>query len=392
MNPNRCYPLAAASLGLLLAGTFMPSPLYQLYQREWGLTPGAVSLVFAIYGASLIPSLLFLGGISDQIGRRNTLQIAFAFAAAGSLVFAFASGFWSLVAARVLQGVAIGIGTPTATAAIREWMPAALRPRAGSVAILGVSIGSSFGALLAGSLAQYAPLPTTLPYLIHVALLALLAVLVAAVATCPHLAPAAHQTLPTIPRAVRRPFFLASAESFIGWATFAIFVSLLPSFLARSLDIHNLLLGAFVVTCLQAGMLAASFVGRGVPNRAAIVIGMIGLVLGVWLLLIAVPYHFYAVMGMATLLVGLGGGFAYLAGLNIVNAVAPEAHRAELLSAFFVACYVGFSVPALGVGLIANRIGLYSAIVGAAFVLSAVAAATLVATTPRNLTVAPEAA
>ena len=86
----------------------MPTPLYQLYHREWGLTPSQISFVFAIYAASLIPSLLFLGGISDGIGRRRTLLIAIAIAALGSLVFAFASGLWWLIAARAFQGVALG--------------------------------------------------------------------------------------------------------------------------------------------------------------------------------------------------------------------------------------------------------------------------------------------
>ena len=84
------YPLAAASLGLLLAGTFMPSPLYELYRRQWGFSPAEISIVFAVYACSLIPSLLFLGGISDRIGRRRTLLIALAVQAAAALTFAAA--------------------------------------------------------------------------------------------------------------------------------------------------------------------------------------------------------------------------------------------------------------------------------------------------------------
>ena len=75
------YPIAVAAIALLIARVFMPTPLYQLYHREWGLTPSQISVVFAIYAASLIPSLLFLGGISDGIGRRKTLLIAIAIAA-----------------------------------------------------------------------------------------------------------------------------------------------------------------------------------------------------------------------------------------------------------------------------------------------------------------------
>ena len=149
----------------------MPTPLYVLYHREWDLTPGQISIVFAIYAASLIPSLLFLGGISDGIGRRKTLLIAIAIAALGALVFAFASGLWWLVAARALQGVSLAIGLPTAVAAVREWMVEATRPLAGTLAIVGTSVGSAFGALLAGVLAEYAPLPNALTFLVYIVLL-----------------------------------------------------------------------------------------------------------------------------------------------------------------------------------------------------------------------------
>jgi hypothetical protein len=50
--------------------------------------------------------------------------------------------------------------------------------------------------------------------------------------------------------------------------------------------------------------------------------------------------------------------------------------------------YLGF-VPALGVGLAANYVGLYAAVVGAAVVLRAVAVATMLSTTDRVLKAVP---
>ena len=172
------YPIASAALGLLLAGAFMPSPLYEFYREQWGLTPGEISIVFAIYAASLIPSLIFFGGISDEIGRRKTLMIALGIAALGALTLALASNLWWLLAGRVLQGIAIGVGTPTATAAIREWMPDGLQNRAGLVAIVGIATGSAVGAMIAGILAQYAPFPTRLTFIVYVALSAILALVI----------------------------------------------------------------------------------------------------------------------------------------------------------------------------------------------------------------------
>jgi MFS family permease len=306
-----------------------------------------------------------------------------------SIVFAFASGLWWLLVARVLQGVAMGIGAGTAVAPIREWMDESMRPRAGAVALVGISAGSALGALIGGALGQYAPHPTTLPYLVHIALLACVAVPLGTVPSCPHLAPTVHRGLPSIDPAIRRPFFLASAESFIGWATSAIFVSLLPPFLIQSLDLHNLMVGAFVATGLQMGMLSASFIGRGLANRSAIVTAMLVLGGGIWMLLVAVPHHAYVLIALATLNVGIGCGLSYLTGLNIVNAIASPERRAETTSAFLVAGYLGFSIPALGVGIAANYIGLYAAIVGAAVILGVVAVAAMLSATDRNLKAVP---
>jgi MFS family permease len=383
------YPIAAAALGLMLTGSFIPTPLYELYRREWGLTPAEISIVFAVYAGSLIPALLFLGGISDTVGRRKTLFVALAIGALASLVFALASGFWWLLVARALQGIALGIGAGTAVAAIREWMDESMRPRAGVVALIGISTGSALGALIGGALGQYAPHPTTLPYLVHIVLLACVGVAVATVPSCPHLAPAVHHGLPSIDPAIRRPFLLAATESFVGWATTAIFVSLLPSFLIQSLNLHNLMVGAFVVTGLQTGMLSASFIGRGLARRAAIITAMLALGGGIWVLLVAVPYHAYALIALATLIVGFGGGVAYLAGLTIITDIAPPERRAEIISAFLVAGYLGFSIPALGVGIAANYVGLYTAIIGAAVILGVVAVGTMLSATDRNLKPVP---
>jgi MFS family permease len=383
------YPIAAVAMGLMLAGTLLPTPLFELYHRLWNLTPADLSLVFAVYAGSLIPSLLFLGGISDTIGRRRTILLAFALLALGSLVFAFADGLIWLVVARIIQGVGMGIGTGAAAAAIREWMHEADRGRAGAITVVAVSAGSAAGALLGGTLGQYGPHPLALPYLVHIGLLACGAIAVATVPSCPHLHPAGMSAVLTIPRTIRRPFVIASVESFIGWSTFAIFVALVPSFLARALDLHNLLVGASVITAIQIGSVTASLAGQRLPNRTAIIAAMLALGAGLWLLLIAVALHAEILVGIASLTAGAGGGLAYLAGLNIIGAISPPEHRAETLSAFLVACYLGYSVPALGVGFAATRFGLGASFIGAAIVLGMIAISVSVFTTDRNLRASP---
>ena len=386
------YAIAAAALAILLAGTFMPTPLYELYRRVWGLTPAEISLVFAVYAGTLIPALLFLGGMSDRIGRRRTLLLAIALMALSAVLLALATGLWWLVAARLVQGAAMGIGVGTATVAIREWMDASMRPRAGVVSSVAVGVGSAIGALLGGVLGQYGPLPLALPYLVYIGLLACIALAIAMVPSCAHLQPATHTTFPKIPANIRRPFLVASGQSLILWSAFALFFSLVPSFPSKTLGLHNLVVGALVVVGVQFGSVGASVAGRTLPARTAIIGGLLTIGGGVWLLLLAVPLHAVALVVVSTLAVGIGGGLGYLAGLNIVGTIAPPDHRAEVMSAFFVANYLGFSVPALAVGIAANWFGLYASLVAAAIVLGVLALTTIFLTTDRNLRVSAESA
>lgn len=373
---------------MLLAGSLEPTPLFQLYHRLWGLDPEQISIVFAVYAGSLIPSLLFLGGVSDSIRRRRTILLAFALMAVAAVVFAFADGLVWLLVARVIQGIAMGIGIGACGAAVREWMDDRDRGRAGEIIVIAAAAGSALGALLGGIMGQYAPHPESLAYAAYIMLLVPLAIAVASVPTCPHLHPTATAALPTIPPAIRRPFAVASGQAFIGWSTFAIFIGLVPSFLANTLGLHNLLIGAFVIGGLQVGSVAASLSGQRLSNRIAIVGSLIALGAGLWLLLLAVSLHAYALIALAVLVAGAGGGLSYMAGLNIVVAISPADRRAEILSAFQVACYLGFSVPALAVGVASRSYGLFPAFFGADVVLCAIAAAVIVYTTDRNLRIA----
>lgn len=379
------YPVAATAMGLMLAGTLLPTPLFELYHRLWNLTPAEISLVFAVYAGSLIPSLLFLGGLSDRFGRKRTILFAFALLALGSLIFALAQGLWWMIAARIVQGVGMGIGTGAAAAAVREWMHERDRPRAGAITVVAVSAGSAAGALMGGILGQFAPHPLVVPYVVHIALLACGAIAIALVPACPILAQASHTALPSIPRAIRRPFFIAAIESFIGWSTFAIFIALVPSFLARALDLHNLLVGASVITLIQIGSVIASLAGAKLPSRIAIFGAMLALGAGLWMLLLGIAIRSEFLIAFASVVAGGGGGLSYLAGLNIIGSISPPEHRAETMSAFLVACYLGFSVPALGVGIAATHYGLNAAFIGAAVVLGAIAVGVSVLATDRNL-------
>jgi MFS family permease len=85
----------AASLYLLasitvsyLASSSAPTPLYPIYQAEWGFSTTAISFVFGIYAIAVLAALLLAGRLSDHVGRRPVLIVATAIQVATMFLFA----------------------------------------------------------------------------------------------------------------------------------------------------------------------------------------------------------------------------------------------------------------------------------------------------------------
>lgn len=80
--------------------------------------------------------------------------------------------------------------------------------------------------------------------------------------------------------------------------------------------------------------------------------GLALLVPSLGLLVVAFQAH-----SLSLLLAGaaLGGGAAalgYRGSLQIVNQIAPDDRRAEMVSAYLMFCYAGVSLPVIGIGLL----------------------------------------
>ena len=78
--------IAGAVLGLVFAGSTLPSSLYDFYQTELRFSEITLTLVYSAYVAGTLAALLFVGRISDQIGRRPTSLAGLALAAASMVV------------------------------------------------------------------------------------------------------------------------------------------------------------------------------------------------------------------------------------------------------------------------------------------------------------------
>ena len=353
--------LAAGTYLVLLAGTNIATPLYGHYESAFGFGPATVTEVFAVYVGALIPSLLFVGPLSDAIGRSRVLLPAIGLAIAGAALFAAASSTGWLYAARLVQGLALGAASGPVTALIVEREPNAERGHAAMVAAVAAVGGVGLGPLLGGVLAQYLPAPTMLAYLVEIALLAAAAIATALLPDRPART-RYRPRRPGIPEGIGGAFATSGATSFVTWAVTAIFLTLVPSYTATLT--HSANLG------LQGGVVAVLFVTSALTQRLmfakdplvlqrrglAALVAALGLLCGaggegsLWLLV------------AASLVAGAGQGMAFLGAMSEINTVAPPGRHAEVLSGFYVVTYLGTGLPVLGVGFLATSIGLLPAV------------------------------
>ncbi|WP_030754506.1 MFS transporter [Streptomyces griseus] len=360
---TRCL-LGGAVFVVCMAGTTLPTPLYPLYQEEFGFSELTVTVVYAVYAFGVLGVLLLAGNASDTIGRRPTLRWGLGFAAASAVCFLCADALGWLYAGRLLSGLSAGLFTGAATAYVMELAPPDGAARATLVATAANMGGLGCGPLLAGLLAEYAPEPLLLPFAVHLGLVALSALVLQRLPeTVADRRPlsAVRPRKPALPARARTVFVPAAIASFAGFALFGVFTSVSPAFLARYLHVDNHAVTGLVVALAffasTAGQVAAGRVGpaRSLPLGCAVLFA------GLTLLGCALATDLLVLVVLAALVGGTGQGLAFRAALATVAAASPPDRRAAVISSLFVVAYTGISLPVIGVGLLAGPLGLEEA-------------------------------
>ena len=354
--------IAAAGIGLLYIGSTLLTPLYPIYRRQFHFSELIVTAVYAVYVIGNLAVLFFFGRLSDQIGRRPATLIAIGITFFSVLLFLFANSVAWLFPARVLNGFAAGLGAGALTAWIAELEPQGDRVRAAIVASAANLGGLAFGALLAGILAQFAPWPLRLPYL---AFLLLLIAMFAALCTVnetvkqPVRSVARLELRPRIgvPSELRLAFVAPAAMAFAAFALGGFYAALAPEMLARSLHQGAPLIVGGIVALFFACGAATAVLTRALHGRKAMLVALALLWAGLGLLTLAEALPSMALLILATLLTGAAMALGYRGSLQIVNEIAPERQRAELVSSYLLVCYSANSLPVIGVGVLSLPLG-----------------------------------
>jgi MFS family permease len=358
---GRSFTAVAAVYVLFMAASSAPSPLYVVYQREWGFSAATLTVVFAVYVAGLLTALLVLGGLSDHVGRRPLLAAAIALEAASLVMFIVAGGVPLLMAARLVQGVATGIALTTLGATLVDLNPPQFPGRAGTVNSVVPAAGLALGSLGCGALVQFGPAPTRLVWALLLGGIALAAVVVAVIPDAAQRRPGALASLTPrlgVPARIRPEVYALVPIMLASWALGGLYLALGPSVAAGLFGLTNHLVGGLVVTLLCGPGAITAFILRSRSAPSLVSPGAALLAAGTAVALAGVLAHSIALAGAGTAVAGVGFGMSSLATFGTLGRLAAPEQRSELFAVAFVISYLAFSVPAVAAGIASTHAGL----------------------------------
>lgn len=140
---------------LVFINLYAPQPLLPMLREAYGTSTLMIGLVMSLATLTLALSLLVYGPLSDAIGRGAIMKVSLAAVGLATLLIAFVPGLESLLAARVLQGLALG-GLPAVAIAWMgdEFSPQAMT-RAVGLYIAANTLGGIGGRILGGVIGEW---------------------------------------------------------------------------------------------------------------------------------------------------------------------------------------------------------------------------------------------
>lgn len=376
ISPAHAFWIVAAAFSALMAFGTLPTPLWPLFAARDGFGSTMVTVAFAAMVVGAAAGFLFLGHLSDRLGRRRVIVSALLTSFLAALLLVTWHGVVGLLAARVVTGVGTGLMASTATAYLSDLYARAHPGRAGSprpglVAAAANLGGLAMGPLIAGVLAQWAPKPLTAPFALLGVVLVALGI---AVLTGPETVDRGSAGEPPA-RFGLRPgggvaFAAAAGIGFFAFAVMGFFSSLGAVMVRQILGIAD----PFVAGLVPFAVFAASAVAQLALGRLSaprmLATGVVLFPAGLALTALSLFHPVLALFLVAAAMTGAGAGLLFKVSVGQSAAAARPASRAGVLAVFFALAYAGMGLPSIAFSLAARQFGLRPSMIAFATALS----------------------
>jgi Na+/melibiose symporter-like transporter len=350
--------LVAPATAMLAWGGNHFTPLLLMYRQVDGYSSVEVDLFLAFYILGLVPGFLVGGPLADRGGRKRVMVAGLAMSALGSAILAAgaASPVW-LCAGRLVVGVSVAVAMVAGTAWIEELSRAPWDASPGGTsgarrASLALTAGFGIGAGVSGALAQWAPAPTVLPYLVQIALLAASGLPLLWAPETRSEANGERVGLLAdlrIPRAARGRFWRVVVPT-APWAFGALAIAYVvsPALVGNQVGDDRVAFATLLtVVALGTGALTQPLVGRIAEwtGGRQLVLGLALTFVGVALCAVEAAVLSPALAVVIAIVMGVGYGISIVSGLIEVQRMAGPDDLAGLTGIYCSLTYVGFLLP-----------------------------------------------
>ncbi|MCP2260996.1 putative arabinose efflux permease, MFS family [Streptoalloteichus tenebrarius] len=380
------FVLTASILVALLAASGAPTPLYPLYQDHMGLSALDVTVVFSAYSLALLLALLTTGALSDHLGRRPVLVGALVVEAAAMLLLASADGGGPLIAARVLQGMATGVATSAAGAALLDREDPRRPGRSALTNSIAPVAGMAAGVLAATLLVRFAPAPAVTVFVLLAVVFVAQAIAISFTTETAHRRPGALRSLRprlSVPPTTRRALSVVGTGVVAIWALSGFYSSLGPALVRLVAPHAPQAAGGMIFFVLSATATLAVWMLRRTAPRAMVIGGCLSVLPAAILMLVGLHGGGLPTLYCGAALAGVAFGAVSQGALRMILPSRDEQGGAATVASYYVLSYLSMSLPAIAAGAATQHYGLGTtshACAVAAALLSVAALAVLAAT------------
>jgi hypothetical protein len=183
---------------------------------------------------------------------------------------------------------------------------------------------------------------------------------------------------PRVPEEMRADFWRLGLTGGLVWASLALYLSVVPSYVAQLLHTGNLaLIGAnSALACFASAGTQIVMQRHPTPRRTTQAVGLAVLATGLVLLVVSAAVNLLPLVLLAAVVIGLGHGSTFLRAQDELNAAAPPAQRGEVSAAFVCCIYAVVGGGVVGVGLLGEALPLTGSVQIVGGVLAAASLAT----------------
>jgi len=351
-----------------------PTPLYVHWQQQLGFSSGVLTVIFALYIAGLLGTLLIAGQLSDRYGRKLVLIPGLLAALVACLLFASATSIMMLAIGRFLAGIAVGVIVSAGMAAVVDVGGSEHKRLAALLASVAMVLGAGLGPLLSGGLAQSLAQPVLPIFSIEaLVLLSALGIVWWLPLRRPITSGPARLRLPAVPQANRRQVACGIVTFGPGITATSFVLALGPSLLSHLLDVRSPLLAGGMACAMFLTATGVQFAVKHWPIRRTFAASAAATMLSMSGLVLAIHASLVPALVASALLAGAGQGLGQLGGLTLIGLHVPDSHRAQANAVLNIGGYIPAGLLPVATGYLMDAVGLASGATLFALVLTVTA-------------------